>query len=151
MSFRKKIVDVPIKIHIYKYLLVHGTWNEENVLISSKVFYGIRSTNKERIDDYMSNLDKKVMVKVQMTPSSIYHQYAMIQYFEERFKREMFAFIDVRKDQDRVFAPLREFYAKYDIYPSDYDFDTAFKRYQREVEKRKKQKPKNEQRIKALR
>lgn len=141
----KKIVHVPIKIHILKHIKIHEKWDGD-ILDVRKSFYpkkGNPTTNTEK--RYFENADGKEVIKVLMAPSSRAHQYAMVQFFEERFKKEMFSHIDVRLDIDKVYKPLRDFYAKYGIYPSEYDFDTAFKRYQREQNRRLKQKQQHEQ------
>ena len=138
----KKIVEVPLKIHIYKYILKRENWKGE-ILDVRKYFYpkkGNPDTNGEQ--KYFETLEKKIIVKVEISPSTRSHLYAMIQYFEESFKREMFAKLDA---SEGVFKPLREFYAEFEIYPSEYDFDTAWKRYQREKKRRAKRKIQNEQ------
>lgn len=142
MGQKKKLVYVPIKIHILKYIKVHQLWTNNGELNMKRSFFPIATRNTDRINQYFQDLNKKKIVPALMYPSSKMHQYAMVQYFEELFKKEMFAFIDVREG---VFKPLREFYGRYSIYPSDYDFDTAFKRYQRELERRKTNKIYHEQ------
>jgi hypothetical protein len=135
-SFRKKIVEIPIKIHLFKYLQVHGKWNDYYLDVRKSFFPLKGKSDNERIDAYFNKTEKKVMISVLMDPSSRAYQYTMVQYFDEQFKKEMFAHIDARIELEGVFKPLRGFYSKYSIYPSDYDFDTAFKRYQREIVRR---------------
>ncbi|GEM_PF-6884453 len=134
----QKLVQIPFRTHICKYLCVHGKWTSEGHLNFGKRAFPIIQDNTVIIRKYLADRDRKITVPVLMTPSSIYHQYAMVHYFDKRFFEEMTMYVDVRKHQDRVFKPLRDFLQIYGITYDDYDFDSAWKRYQREIVRRKR-------------
>jgi hypothetical protein len=121
-------------------MLVHEKWIDEKVLNLQKSFYPVKTMNRLREDEYFSNLEKKTMVKVLMEPVSRKHQYAMVQHYNTMFAQQMFAYVDVRKEIMGIWPSLRQFLADYEIYLDDYDFDTAWKRVQREFKRREKMK-----------
>jgi len=74
-----------------------------------------------------------------MDPASRRHQYAMVQHYDRVFFEYMFAYVDVRRELHQIWKPLRDFLDKYKIYASEYDFDTAWKRVQREYKRIERQ------------
>jgi hypothetical protein len=115
------------------------------MVISKRINYPV-ITNLKYTKKYLTTPGKNtVLVKIETYDPRPDKLYAFVRYLDQRFADKMFDYIDARKHlidpatgkPFRVYGPLREFFDTYDInYYEEYDFNTAWKRYQREIARR---------------
>ncbi len=146
---RKKIVTVYFPVHIYRFVLREEKWLEDGVLNLSNAVFPVYNRDTDNVKKSLAKRKKRIPVKVLMESSSHRHQYSMVQYFEKCFARRMVEYVDVRRDLYGPWAPLREFLKMYEITLDEYDFDTAYKRYNREYKRKQEQNQKLNERNSA--
>ena len=133
----KKNASIPVKSYLHKFInkKYQEDFNSDGVLHLKKRVIAFKLDDRKSHLVYLAKVDDdyKELELVTLTPRSDY-LYAFVACMQKKFVDKMCDYIDVRYGIIDVSQSIRNYLASYNIYESEYSFETAYKNWQRSCE-----------------